>query len=167
MKKTIIVLFIALGLFSCKENKQKTEDNNESSVLTLAEFDKKAGELAGKEVEVIGIVDHVCKHSGKKIFLVSDSSNLHIESETRFDDKLTGEEIIFKGIVEEMVIDEAYCQKLETDDIKAHGEGEDKEKVNEKRKAQAQEYRDEMKQKGVNELRFYSVIYISHRKPKI
>lgn len=161
MRKLFFILIAILGLFSCNEN---TQSSSEATVIGLNEFDSKASEFVGKEVEVTGIVDHVCKHGGKKVLLVSDSASLHINSETRFDEKLTGEKMSFVGIVEELVIDEAYCQKLEEDDIQSHAEGEEKEKIIAMRFAQAEAYRDSMEKAGVNKLSFYSLKYVSHKK---
>ncbi len=39
----------------------------------------------------------MCKHGGKKLLLVNDKGDVHVESETRFDDALVGDEVTFKG----------------------------------------------------------------------
>ena len=93
------------------------------TVLSLADFDAKAGEYVGKKIKVSGIVDHVCKHGGKKILLVADGVKTHVmKPEGRFDDKLNGSKIDVVGIVTEERIDEAYLQKLKKEAEESKGE---------------------------------------------
>jgi hypothetical protein len=91
MKKIVFFLLMALAVISCKTDDKKAGTTNKTAetaeipFLALGEFDAKAGEFVNKEVKVKGIVDHVCKHSGKKIFLVTDKGDVHINGEERFD----------------------------------------------------------------------------------
>ena len=139
-----------------------TEDVQvEAPMIAIGEFDTKAGEFVEKEVVVEGIVDHVCKHGGKKLFLVSEEGDLHVESDERFDESLAGSEVVVKGVVKEFRIDEAYCLKMEEDNIQSHKKGETDEDLYEMKMAQIQEYRDSMKTAGVDHLSFYSLAYVS------
>jgi hypothetical protein len=103
----------------------------------------------------------VCKHGGKKLFLVNDEADVHVESDTRFDDELIGSEVIVTGIVREFRVDEGYCLKMEEDNIASHKEGETDQEQFDNKIAMIQEYRDEMKEKGVDHLSYYSLEYIS------
>ena len=170
IKKFFAIAAIAVFFSSCggnagmKENDETSaleETPNEITLLAIGEFDAKAGEFVDQEVMVEGIVDHVCKHGGKKLFLVSDDGDLHVESDERFDEALTGSEVVVKGIVREFRIDEAYCLKMEDDNIQSHKKGETDEDLYEMKMAQIQEYRDSMLTAGVDHLSFYSIEYLS------
>ncbi len=170
MKNILVVITISLMLFSCKtatEKEEKAIDSAaveilETPVLTLGEFDSKAGDFVSKEIKVQGIVDHVCKHGGKKILLVTDEGDAHIFSEERFDEALKGSEITVTGVVLEERIDEAYLLKMEEDNIKSHSEGKsNKEQFNNKKK-HLQNYRNQMKADSTDHISNYSLQYVSH-----
>ena len=170
MKKLSIILVLILAFTACKNENKKVTDETvdtveeivETPLLAIAEFDDKAGEYVGKEVAVKGIVDHVCKHGGKKLLLVTDEADVHIVSEERFDEALVGSEIDLKGIVLEDIIDEAYCLKMEEDNIKRHSEGKSSDEQFEAKKQHIQEYRDYMKENNTDHISNYSLQYVSH-----
>lgn len=168
MKKIVFVLVMALAVISCKTDDKKTEEakktaeTTEIPFLALGEFDAKASEFVNKEVKVKGIVDHVCKHGGKKIFLATDKGDVHINGEERFDEALTGNEITFIGIVVEERIDEAYCLKMEEDNIKSHTEGASNKEQYDAKTKMIQKYRDQMKAENTDHISMYSLNYISH-----
>ena len=76
MKKIVTLFAIMAILFSCKNEVKKADENSqtqetatsETPVLAMGDFDTKAGEFVNKEVEIKGIVDHVCKHGGKNYY---------------------------------------------------------------------------------------------------
>ena len=166
MKKVLLLVSFLAVMFSCADaSKKKDKDatnEGETNLIALADFDEKAGEFLGKEVQVQGIVDHVCKHGGKKILLVNDDADIHVESETRFDDDLMGSEITVKGIVTEFRVDEAFLLKKEEDNIQSHKEGADSEEAYKEKMAHLQEYRDLMKEENTDHLSYYSMDYVSH-----
>jgi len=170
MKNVFLTLAICLFIISCKTDNKKVDNNNkqneaevvETPLLELGEFDIKAGEFVGKEIQVRGIVDHVCKHGGKKILLVTDEGDVHVFSDERFDEALMGSEIMVTGIVLEERIDEAYCLKMEEDNIKSHSEGASNEEQFKNKKKHIQQYRDQMKANGVDHISNYSLQYVSH-----
>ena len=170
MKKIIFTLAIIASLISCKTETKKAEDATqitenetvETPVITLGEFDIKAGEFVGKEVKVQGIVDHVCKHSGKKLLVVTDNGDVHVTSDVRFDDTLKGNEISLVGVVLEDRIDEAYCLKMEEDNIKSHSEGASNQEQFENKKKHIQQYRDKMKAEGIDYISEFSLQYVAH-----
>jgi len=171
MKRIILFLAVIALTVSCAKNtktESKTELNTveiktEKPILALADFDSKAGNWIDKEVEVKGIVDHVCKHGGKKLLLVNDNGDVHVESETRFDDALVGDEITLTGVVKEFKVDEAYCLQKEEDHMQNHKEGTDSDEVYAKKMEQIKTYRDSMKVAGTDHLSFYSLDYVSHQ----
>ncbi|OQY04833.1 MAG: hypothetical protein B6I20_02365 [Bacteroidetes bacterium 4572_117] len=171
IKKFLTIVAIA-GLFASCGGEQQTEENQtETTVETekttteiaLGEFDTKAGEFVDQEILVTGIVDHVCKHGGKKILLVNDDGDVHVESETRFNDSIAGSEIIVTGIVREERIDESYLLQMEEDNIKSHSEGETNDDLFNRKKEHIATYRDSMKTTGVDHFSNYSLEYVSHK----
>jgi len=165
----ILVVAIGLVLISCspKSNMEQNEELVVSEIadvptLSIAEFDTKAGDFVNQEVKVRGIVDHVCKHGGKKLLLVNDDGSIHITtSDDRFSDELIGEEIYVNGIVEEFRVDEEYCLQMEEDNIKNHSEGSTDDELFKQKKQSIQAYRDSMKVAGVDHLSYYSLVYVS------
>lgn len=170
MKNLLLVITICTLLFSCKSDPKKTSEVAQESeievvetpLLVLGEFDTKAGDFVSKEIKVQGIVDHVCKHGGKKILLVTDDGDAHVFSEERFDEELMGSEITVTGVVLEERIDEAYLLKLEADNIKSHSEGKSNEEQFNNKKKHVQQYRDQMKADNVDHISNYSLQYVSH-----
>lgn len=160
---SIIALFVSCGENPKKETTSKTTEKTAQTepVLSLADFDSEAGQYVNQEIQVKGIVDHVCKHGGKKLFLVDDYGDVHIDGEKRFDDALIGSTVLVKGIVKEQRIDEAYCLQQEADFIQKHKEGIDSEDVYGQKMKHIQQYRDSMKSAGVDHLSFYSIDFVS------
>ena len=174
MKRITLILIVLVITVSCskntkKENKTEIQNSEQTTkttdkpVLALADFNKKAGKWIGKEVQVNGIVDHVCKHGGKKLLLVNDKGDVHVVSESRFDDALIGDEVALTGVVKEFKVDEAYCLQKEEDHMQNHKEGTDSDEVYAKKMKEIKSYRDSMKVAGVDHLSFYSLDYISHQ----
>lgn len=174
MKKIVIVLVIAISIISCKTEVKKTEINETNTIeqvietpsIALGEFDTKAGDFISKEVKVTGIVDHICKHGGKKILLVTDEGDVHITSEERFDEALMGSELELTGVVLEERIDESYLLKMEDDNIKSHSEGASNKEQFENKKKHVAEYRAKMKAEGIDHISNYSLQYVAHKELK-
>jgi len=173
IKRFFLFAIIAGFLASCggEATTNDTENNTDTiaevtesdvPVLVLGEIETKAGEYVDQEIQVTGIVDHICKHGGKKIFLVSDDADVHINGEERFDEALTGSEITVNGIVREFRIDEGYCLQMEEDNIQSHKKGDTDDDLYQMKMEEIQFYRDSMATAEVDHLSFYSIDYISH-----
>lgn len=169
MRKTLLFLSIIALFSSCGESPKQASTNEatetiaiEKPSLNLADFNAEAGKWVNKEIEVVGIVDHVCKHGGKKLFLVDDFGDVHVDGEERFDDALIGSELIISGLVKEFRVDESYCLQQEEDFIKKHSEGIDSDNVYAQKMEHINSYRDSMATTGLDHISFYSVEYISH-----
>lgn len=167
MKKIVFVLAIAIAVISCKTETKKAVAEKETAVIetpvvAIGEFDSKAGDFIDKEIQVKGIVDHVCKHGGKKILMVTDNGDVHVTSDVRFDEALKGSEITLTGVVLEERIDEAYCLKMEEDNIKSHSEGKSDQEQFDAKVAHIQQYRDQMKTENIAYISNYSLKYVSH-----
>lgn len=170
IKKLLTIVAIA-ALFASCSNEGGSKENTEASLsetiqseipmIALGEFDAKAGDFVDKEVKVEGIVDHVCKHGGKKLFLVSDDGDVHVESDKRFEDEIVGNDVVITGVVSEFRVDESYCLKMEEDNIQSHKEGETDDDMYEQKIAQIEYYRDSMKTANTDHLSFYSLEFVS------
>ena len=172
MIKKLLTFVVIAGLFASCVGEQKTDDNQNGNTVSteqtvpeipLVDFNEKAGEYVDHEIIVSGIVDHVCKHGGKKILLVSDSADVHIMSDTRFNDSLKGSEIIVTGIVREERFDEAYCLKMEEDNIKSHSEGNTDDELFKRKEKHVASLRDSMKAAGVDYISNFTLEYVSHK----
>lgn len=170
MRNFILVLCITISMLSCKtetknalENKTtETEQKQETPKLTLGEYNTKAGDFVDKEVQLSGLVNYVCTHSGKKLFIVSDEGDASIFSEEPFDVALKGSEITVNGIVVEERIDEGYLLKWEEDNDDSYSKGNSNKEQFENIKKFIKEYRDTMKADSVDHISNYSLKYISH-----
>lgn len=141
MKRIIILLtVIALFTMSCEDVQNNTESSNsknavvvadEIAIINVADFDNEAGNYVGKKIQLEGTVDHICKHGGQKLFLVSDKSDVRIkvtpdEEIAAFNAELEGDNIVLVGIVEEQRIDEDYIREWEEEIKSGIDMGDDK-----------------------------------------
>ena len=174
MKKLIILASALALLTACNQSTNTTQEATTDSVETttndpfipLADLQAKGAENLNKEIQTQGIVDHVCKHGGKKILLVGDGVDVHVLSENRFEDGLVGKEIIVTGIVKEDRTDEASLLKIEEDAINMHNEGEETEKRQERMISYVNMMRDSLKNSGLDHFSEYHLEYVSHKEAK-
>jgi hypothetical protein len=118
MLKKLIVLAMATMLLASCSGDQAADTTAEKAAdqpleMTIADFNAHAADHVDQVVTVSGTVDHVCKHSGKRLFIFGDdpADRLKIEAGTEvasFDVALEGSEIQVVGKVLEMRMDEAY-----------------------------------------------------------
>lgn len=136
IKKFIVVLFISALFVSCVNQTQKAETESESeekagvTELKVEDFDIMAADLVGKDIVITGTVNHVCEHGGKKMFLVEEGSEASVkitpdESMAAFNTNLVGSVIKVEGVVEELIIDEEYLMKWESELMSSNTEGGD------------------------------------------
>ncbi len=135
--RLIFIATIALVAFTiqgCNSKKQKnsdpvkTEQTNLASqkILQVDDLLKEAEAMSGKEVEIEGICTHICKHGGKKIFLMGsdDTKTIRIEAGKEFGNfkpETVNNVVRVKGTLVEDRIDEAYLVQWE-EKIKAQTE---------------------------------------------
>ncbi len=186
MKKIAFLSLIAAFLMSCGNNPKTSSDNassdesNQPVQITVANFSEKAPELVDKLVFIRGIADHICKHDGKKLFLVDTISDGRVkvvtgENTVAFNIEYEGYDFEITGKVLETVVDETYLQEWE-EEIKAgieekkHLEGgksaeanEEDHHSDEEAMESIQRYRDQMAEQGVNKLSFYSIEASSYK----
>ncbi len=189
MKKTFLAVLVIIAAFSCNNNsgsKQATKETilaDEPVEVSVGNFLAKAPELVGKPVMIKGTADHICRGDGKKLFLISTTEEGRVkvvtgENMAAFNSENEGLDFVVNGLINEVVVDEAYLQNWE-EEIKAGIEEEkhlgggqpmtEEEKAAGKHKEsdpgmeQIDEYRQEMADKGVNKLCFYSIVCTSYQ----
>ena len=139
MKKTGII-FLSVVLFFACENKKADQSASDDQISSVAEVEAPAVEvimvadllanpddLVDKEIQVEGLVTHVCKHSGQRLHLSNEQGEGKIRIEAgdkikRFDRELEGSEIVATGILRKQVIDEAYISELEQSGRRGKGD---------------------------------------------
>lgn len=120
LKKLTVVALAVLLLASCSGEKaaeQADQNTAEKAApakeMTIADFNAHAGDLVDQTVVLTGTVDHVCKHSGKRLFIFGETPQERVKVESgpdisTFDVALEGSDIRVTGKVLELRIDEAY-----------------------------------------------------------
>ena len=167
--RTLIALFFAVVLLSGCGNENRSDNadakkaDNAIPEIALASFNDEAANYVDQKVSVTGIVDHVCRHGGKRLLLVDDNADVHVDNDTRFDEDLMGNEIELVGIVKEKRIDESDCLKMEEDNIESHNAGDIDEDHFENKQKQIEFYRDSMEKANTEHLAFYSLDYVKHK----
>ena len=158
---TYFILILLTISCNTKENTKDAETANIKYEIALKNFDADAANFIGKEVQISGIVDHVCKHGGKKLLLVNNESQVHITSKERFSEDLVGSEINLIGVVVEERITEASCLQMEEDNIKSHSEGMSSDEQFEAKKKHIKQYRDQMAASGKDYISNFSLEFVS------
>ncbi|MCF6366039.1 MAG: hypothetical protein L3J35_07540 [Bacteroidales bacterium] len=174
IKKILFVSFIAIIFTACNDDESNVQNADTTIIedflmpeVAVADFESKAGEFVGKEIEVSGIVDHVCKHGGKKILLVDGDFSLHVFNDERYDEDLSGSKVAVIGVVEEEKIDDDYLNKWWEHAQGSHSEGTDADKEYLAQvEAEIQQIRDSLQEAGVDHFSEYSLKYVSHKEKK-
>jgi hypothetical protein len=122
MRKNLCILAIA-ALFIASCGSQSTQDV--TAEVTLAQFEADAKDYVGKTLAVTGTVDHVCRHGGKKMFIVGEGGERLKITVTpavgTFNIDLEGSDVRVVGEVEVLKVDEAYLANWEGEVCAAEG----------------------------------------------
>ncbi len=112
MKKYLIpILLFCVLVSSC--NSSKTA-KTEAIPVNLSEIKAKAPELMGKLIRVEGMVAHVCRESGKRLFLGEESFKaLATNQVPTFKVEWEGSDVTITGFLKEDKIDETYLSNWE------------------------------------------------------
>lgn len=185
MKKSFFKLFtiiILSTLLSCNNNQKKTTENNQNKAktveiaqLNIPDFMEFGDKYVGKKISIEGLVEHVCKHTGKRMFIIGNTPEQRVQITAgknigTFDVALEGNKVKVQGIVKEKIVDEAYLLKWEqeiksgnnSENFKIHygKAGHDEESADEEVKENLQKInalRKQLKEKAVDHLSFYSI----------
>lgn len=112
----ISLFMISAGALSAQDKVKLTAgvSAEKTTVVKPDNFQDLAADLLGKEVEIEGMVIHVCKHSGKKLFIIGENPDMRVkvtasEKVPLFDMELEGSVVHVKGIVEPMETEETVA----------------------------------------------------------
>jgi outer membrane murein-binding lipoprotein Lpp len=119
-KRLFMFFAVAAMIAGCNNVNQTMEIESDVVELTINEFKERAEEFAGDTVLVKGLVNHACRHSGKRMFIVDQetSEGLRVDAGkivAGFDNSLEGSMVLVTGVVMERRIDEAYLNEWESE----------------------------------------------------
>jgi hypothetical protein len=175
MNKTLCLLAITtLLLAACGgENVQQAPVE-----VTIEEFNANTADFVGKTLVLTGIVDHVCKHGGKRMFVMGTTPDERVKIEAgevgSFDVALEGSEVRVEGVVMELRIDDAYLDNWEEEacseesrDMAKVGQGGGEEEAHdgehEKTLEQIESMRQKLADSGKDYLGYYHLECVSFR----
>lgn len=123
IKKLFGLTLMAAMLISCgtnTEQKDTVDSEKEVANVEFASLIENPADFNGKEITLEGKVVHVCKHSGKKMFIVGENPDIRLfisagEEVAKFPMELEGSIVSVSGKLAKLEVGEK------------HGEGEHKE----------------------------------------
>ena len=146
-KKLSLIVLLSLVAMYCgggETAKENVSDSVGETVETAAApvavsidtFEADAEKLVDKLVTVEGTVSHVCRHSGKRMFLLGQNPDNNLKVLTGadisvFDVALEGSDVIVNGYVRESRVDEAYLDELEKKTLENMKKAQEEEKADE------------------------------------
>lgn len=116
MKKVLFLAVISFVLFSAngiyaQADLKATAAETEYTIVTPEKFQDFAAENVGKSVEIKGMVVHVCKHGGKKMFIIGEDPEQRVKIDASdkvnvFEPELEGSVVSVKGIIQPIAEEE-------------------------------------------------------------
>jgi RecJ-like exonuclease len=169
LKKLSTISLVVLMIASCG-NEKTTE---KAVQLTVASITADAGAYVGKKVTVSGTVVHVCKHGGKRMFIIGDEPEPRFKITAganvgAFDVALEGSEVSVTGVVQEQKVDEAFLNTWEAElseehkpevghEGREHGTAEEVDDHHENAQNQIKSLRKRLAESGKESISFYSL----------
>lgn len=148
--------------------------------VSINDFNENAEKYVDQKIRLEGMVVHVCKHGGKRMFIIGDNPDERVkitkgENMASFKPEMEGSDVVVEGIVHVQRVDEAYLDQWEKDvkanlkesDKKIHTgeegheekEGEMKESLN-----KIKNMRNQLQQSDEKVLSFYSIECTDYQK---
>lgn len=135
--KNVFVLFLLLAAaVSCNQGEKKTEGSEATPETEVAETILSVGQVLespenykDSNIKISGMVTHVCKHGGQKLFIVGDDPEMQLrvtigEGLTEFDVTMEGSTVEFIGKV--LILEEEVKTALKKEnEEKEHHTGEE------------------------------------------
>ena len=108
-KKIFLFALVTLLVVSCSDNGAK-DDGAASVQLTVEEMSAKAADYVDQNVSITGTVVHVCRHGGKKMFIIGDDPDQRIKVMANaqvgsFDVALEGSNVTVQGLIQAEVVE--------------------------------------------------------------
>ncbi len=190
MPRTLATLALAsvLALLLAGCGGQDTDQAAEAVAVTIPDFLASPDQYVGRPIAITGTVDHVCKHGGKRMFVMGDdpAQRVKIESGAKiaaFDRMLEGSRVHVTGVVRVQEMDRAYLDSWEAEveaagddhaehegEDHAHAEGEDHDHAegepaddhHASELRQIANYRQQLEETGEESLEFYHLDCLSY-----
>ena len=175
MTKKILPLLIVIliAIVACNQGAKETATTpkNDTTLLAVLTFSNQADSCIDKPVIIEGTVLHVCKHGGKRMFLVDGTDSIRVEITTgpnivKFDEALIGSRVRVFGTLKDARIDAKYLNEWEAELKKPEANhnvgihtgaiGHEDQGTKEKFE-QIDAYRADLKASGKDHLSFFSV----------
>ena len=129
------ILALSLVLISCNQKQQKrsTQTSQAPKIMQVDSLLISAENMVDDTIVVDGLCTHICRHGGKKIFLMGsdDTKIIRVEASGNigsFSQETVNSIVEVKGILKEQRIDEAYLvdweTKLASQTAEKHGDDE-------------------------------------------
>jgi len=115
----------AFAFFSCSGNRHADAS---ASIFELDNLLAVADQQVGDTITVAGFVTHVCKHSGKKCFIVGESQKTTLRVEAggeieTFPAELIGSKLSITGVLKEQRVSQEIIDGMENDVLAIQKEG--------------------------------------------
>ncbi len=117
-----LLMIILFAIVACNQGTKETasKTKNDTTRLKVLTFVKQADSCINKPVIIEGTVLHLCKHGGKRMFLVDGADSISVEVTTgpniaKFDDALIGSRVRVYGTLMEERIDAKYLNEWEAE----------------------------------------------------
>lgn len=134
-KRLSILMVLALTIMACaNETQQKTDAASDGEVIAIPvvkveDFESVAENYVDQNIEISGLVDHTCKHSGKRMVIVGDNPDYSVKIESgeidQFNRELEGREVKVIAKVTETRVDANYLDEWEQEVLENHADNED------------------------------------------
>jgi len=119
----LMVALFALSLAACNSKPKQAEENSVDVTGLLAVIDQNIDQ----EIYIVGTVNHVCSHSGRRCFLIDSTGEYSIRVEAggeieKISKELIGNTIKVKGFVKEERVTLAQIEDMEVEALEKHPE---------------------------------------------
>lgn len=184
IKKVFLFAMIAAFFVSCNNTGEQSQQASaeEVAMITVQDFLTAPDNYVGKEIKIEGTTVHVCKHGGKRMFIIGEDPDERIQVKAgdeipSFAVELEGSDVLIAGMVDELRIDEPYLTEWENElkadnpesELKIHKgeEGHEHDEGDpEAEMKQIADYRAQLAESGKDHLSFYSIIAKDYQEKK-
>jgi hypothetical protein len=168
-----LMFVILFSMAACNQGAKEAETKakNDTTLMAVQTFLTQADSCINKPVIIEGTVLHLCKHGGKRMFLVDGTDSLRVEVTAgpeivKFDDALVGSHVRVFGTLLEERIDAKYLNEWEAEvkkpeenhsvGVHTGAKGHEDQGVQEKLD-QINGMREDLKNSGKDHLSFFSI----------
>jgi hypothetical protein len=127
MIKKVLLSMALMALFLTVQTTfgQEMTSSKGATKVDVDTFKENAPEMVGETVVITGMVTHVCKHGGKKMFIMDSDADIQVKITTgeemaSFPAELEGETVWVNGVVEEIMQEVVEEEHAEHEQDEAH-----------------------------------------------